>query len=204
MNNYKEELEKNRMVLIKSFVSPERAREWAARAKEGVATRVDRAEAEAKNLDEGGAYNHGIASAQDSYRILPEIFGIYESLTTYLSDLTGREVITSPYEKSTVTLKVYDKPNDQQGWHKDTNAFTALLVLTDTVGNYGTEIERTDGTVFNLENEAGDLWLMYGREIRHRVPPIPEGKWRVTVPMNYYFSDDTWRPEGMDDLVYGM
>jgi hypothetical protein len=204
VRTYKETLEETRTVLIKNFISPDKAREWAQRAKDGVETRVDREGSEAKNLDEGGAYNHGIANALSSYKILPEIFGIYESLPSYLSELTGRQVITSPYEKSTVTLKIYDKPNDQQGWHKDTNAFTALLILTDTGPGYGTEIEGIDGNVFNLENEAGDLWLMYGRELRHRVPPIPEGKWRVTVPMNYYFSDDTWRPEGMDDLVYGM
>lgn len=203
MSNYKEELETNRCTLVKEFIQPDKARAWAQRAREGVKTRLDVDSTEVKNLSEGGAYHHGIADGLESYKILPEIFGIYESLTTYLSELTGRKVITSPYEKSTVTLKVYDKPNDQQSWHKDTNAFTALLILTDTVGNYGTEIEGIDGVTFNLENTAGDLWLMYGRELRHRVPAVPEGKWRVTVPMNYYFVDDTWRPEGMDDLVYG-
>lgn len=204
MTNYKEELEKNRCVLIKSFIDPELAREWALRAKNGVKTRIERDSTEVKNLSEGGAYYHGIAGAEQSYQILPEMFGVYESLTTYLTELTGRKVITSPYKTSTVTLKVYDKPNDQQSWHKDTNAFTALLILTDTKGNYGTEIEGIDGKIFNLENEAGDLWLMYGRELRHRVPEVPEGKWRVTVPMNYYFEDDTWRPADMDELVYGQ
>ena len=203
MSGYKETLEKERSVLIKSFINPELAIKWALRAKSGVKNRIERESSEVKNLSEGGAYHHGIATGQESYDILPEIFGVYEALTMYLTELTGRQVITSPYENSTVTLKVYDKPNDQQSWHKDTNAFTALLILTDTVGNYGTEIEGIDGRVFNLENEAGDLWLMYGRELRHRVPAMPKDKWRVTVPMNYYFVDDIWRPGDMDEMVYG-
>ena len=203
INEYKEILETKGGVLIKRFVAPDIALEWAERARAGVKNRMERESGEVKNLDEGGAYSHGIASASQAKEILPEVFGLYQSTTVFLSDLIGREVISSPYPESSVTLKVYDRPGDQQGWHKDTNPLTALLILTETKGDYGTEIEFKDGTVANLENEPGDLWVMFGRELRHRVPSVPEGKWRVTIPLNYYHPDDTWRPADMDSLVYG-
>lgn len=203
LDTYKEILALKGGVLIKNYVSPEVALQWAEHARAKVSNRMQRDSGEIKNLDEGGAYSHGIASASQVREILPEMFGLYQSTTTFLSLLIDREVITSPYPESSVTLKVYDRPGDQQGWHKDTNPLTALLILTDTKGDYGTEIEFKDGTVGHLENEPGDMWVMFGRELRHRVPSVPEGKWRVTVPLNYYHPDDIWRPADMDALVYG-
>lgn len=203
LKEYQDELKLKGGVLIKGFVEPSVALDWAERARSGVKNRMERESGEVKNLDEGGAYSHGIASASQVKEILPEMFGLYQSTAAFLSLLIERDVITSPYPESSVTLKVYDRPNDQQGWHKDTNPLTALLILTETKGNYGTEIEFNDGTAGNLENNPGDLWVMYGRELRHRVPSVPEGKWRVTVPLNYYHPDDTWRPADMDKLVYG-
>lgn len=198
-----EELKTIGGTLIKSAIAPDVALEWAEKARSNISKRVSREAGAAKDLDEGGARFHGIAAAKQTQQILPELFGVYQAYTTFLSALIDRPVVTSPYAESAVTLKVYDQPGDSQGWHKDTNPFTALLILTETTGTYGTEIEGLDGSRFNLENEPGDMWLMYGRELRHRVPSVPEGKWRVTVPFNYYHPDDFWRPEGMDELVYG-
>ena len=93
-------------------------------------------------------------------------------------------------------------PGDRQGWHRDTNPVTALLILTRTDGDYGTHVQDRHGDAFYVRNEPGDLWIMRGRELRHEVPPVPEGKWRVTVPLNYYHPNDVWRPADMDNLVY--
>jgi len=203
LKKYQDELKLKGGVLIKGFVEPNVALEWAERAKAGIQSRIDRPVIEAKELDEGGERHGKIADAFEAEKVLPEIFGLYQGARLFLSELIERPVICSPYPRSTVTLKVYDRPGDQQGWHRDTNPLTALLIATETLGNYGTEIEARDGSVFNLENQPGDLWVMYGRELRHRVPSIPEGKWRVTIPLNYYHPDDVWRPQGTDNLIYG-
>lgn len=188
--------------MIPGLIPRDVALEWADRAAANVASRVDRDSAEPRNLDEGGAYHHAIADAHRTRQILPEVFGLYAALPVLLTELTGTEVICSPYPASAVTLKVYEQAGDQQGWHYDTNPLTALLILTDTDCGYGTEVRLRDGRTYNLTNKAGDLWVMHGRTIRHRVPPLPAGALRVTVPLNYYYPHDTWRPEGMDDLVY--
>jgi len=189
--------------LVPGVIGRETAHEWAERARVMTTERVDREGMEAVALDEGGAYHHAIADAEGVREILPELFGFYHGACVWLSYITGREVVTSPYGRSAITLKVYDRPGDGQGWHRDTNALTALLVLTDTDGDYGTLVEGRNREHFHVRNKAGDLWLMYGRELRHMVPPVSEGVFRVTVPLNYYFTDDLWRPEDADAMIYG-
>lgn len=191
--------------LIPRMVTPEIALEWAYRARDAITddTRLVRSGYTEGVLDEGGDRAHGILDAYGVRAIIPELFGWYEAARTLIETVVRRDVIVSPYMRSQITLKVYHQAGDQHGWHRDTNPLTALLILTNTVGNYGTEVEGRDGRIFNLKNTAGDLWLMQGRELRHRVPPLPEGAFRVTVPLNYYHPDDVWRPEGTDELVYG-
>jgi hypothetical protein len=204
LDEYRREFQTMGCVLVPHVVPPQVAMEWADRATSAASNRVDREDSgDAVALDEGGAYHHAIADGLEVQKILPELYGFYEGACLWLSYITGRSVITSPYPRSAVTLKVYDRPGDGQGWHRDTNALTALLILTDTDGDYGTLVEGRNLKQFNVRNHAGDLWMMYGRELRHMVPPLPDGVVRVTVPLNYYFTDDVWRPEDADGMIYG-
>lgn len=202
LDNYRDEFAERGLCLVRESINCDVALEWAERACALAEKRVDREPREVKCLDEGGARNHAISDAVATAQSHPELFGFYEVSRLWLSHITQRDVVCSPYQRSAITLKVYDRPGDGQGWHKDTNALTCLLILTETDGNYGTEIEERDGTHLNLRNLPGDCLVMAGRELRHMVPPLPKGKFRVTVPMNYYFTDDLWRPDWADDMVY--
>lgn len=198
--------ERNGWVLIPSAVTASVALDWADRARAAVhdptlGTILNKATSAARNMNEGGAYRHGVVDSLQVRQVIPELFGWYEAARLLLESVVRRPVITSPYERSQITLKVYEE-GGEHGWHRDTNPLTALLLLTETEGDYGTEVEGRDGAVFNVRNQPGDLWVMAGRELRHKVPPVPAGLWRCTVPLNYYHPDDTWRPDGMDDLVY--
>lgn len=189
-------------VVLPSVVAPETALEWAETAAECFPTRVDRTETDPADLDEGGARHYGVADADAVRSRLPELYGFYEAGTTLMSWLFDRAVIRSPHARSAVTVKIYDRPGDCHGWHLDTNPVTAMLILTATPGDWGTEID--DGTrTFHLRNEPGDMLVMFGRQIRHRVPELPDGERRITVPLNYYHPADTWRPTATDRLVYG-
>lgn len=204
LDEHREELRARGCTLVRRAVSPEVALDWAARARRASDQhRVDWEQRPAEFLDDGEPTHHGILNGPQVRKVLPELFGWYELGVLVLSYLVDRPVITSPYGGSAVSLKVYDRPGDCQGWHYDTNPLTALLILTETDGDYGTEVQMRDGSTMCLRNEPGDLWVMLGRELKHRVLPLPEGKVRVTVPLNYYHPDDTWRPEGMDARVYG-
>ena len=192
--------------LIRAAVNPKTAVHWARRAMQATdASRVDKTlTAKPEHLEEGGGYHVRILDALQSQQAIPELFGWYEAGTTLLAHITSRTVITSPYLSSSVTVKVYDRPGDGQSWHRDTNPLTAMLILTETRGSHGTQVELRDGSILSLENEPGDLWVMLGRELRHSVPPLPPEHVRVTVPLNYYHPDDVWRPEGIDGMIYGQ
>lgn len=204
LDEYRAEFLELGCTMIPRAVSPEVALEWAARGRAAADQfRVDWDERPAEFLDDGEPTHHGILNGPQVRKAVPELFGWYECAVNLLAYLADRPVITSPYGSSAISLKVYHQPGDRQGWHYDTNPLTGLLILTETDGDYGTEVQMRDGTTLTLRNDPGDLWVMLGRELKHRVLPLPEGKVRVTVPLNYYHPNDTWRPEGMDERVYG-
>ena len=49
---------------------------------------------------------------------------------------------------------------------------------------------------------CGCIAVFKGRECLHRVPALNKPQFRVTIPMNYYFEDDVWRPEWVDEAIY--
>lgn len=194
--------QKQGLVVIPEVISREQAADWARRAiiDSHRAHRIDRE-------DETGAdgrtmRHHFVLDALQVQAIIPELWDFYQKLPAFVAPIVGREVILSPYERSAVNVKVY-APGDDHGWHYDTNALTALLYLTETDSETGTLVEL-DGETFPLIAKPGDLLVMNGREINHKVRAVPEhAPTRVTVPLNLYYPDDIGRPEDTDELVYG-
>jgi hypothetical protein len=155
-----------------------------------------------ETLDEGGAYRHALLEGETVRRCLPELYGFYLGLPLSVEAIVCRPIVLSPYPRSAVNVKFYEAPGGEQGWHRDTNAVTALLYLTDD--GHPTVVENLRGEVEDIGHQPGDLLLMQGRRCRHHVPPMSPGTpARLTVPLNLYHPDDTWRPEAIDSLVYG-
>lgn len=136
-----------------------------------------------------------LAAGHDATQAFPELVGLYHAARLITEAVTCRPVILSPYQSSGVTVKVYG-PLDEQEWHRDSNPVAALLVL------------RGDGPQFKGDRctvrcEAGTLLVFAGRARWHRVPPMGPEEWKVAVPFNLYHPEDTWRPAGQDERVYG-
>jgi hypothetical protein len=102
-------------------------------------------------------------------------------------------------------------PGSQYEWHVDSNPLTGLLFVTDhRVGRGGEIVFRPDPLVRPTENweliipaRAGNLLLFDAREAAHTVLPVSEPIQRISVPMNYYFSDSSChRPEDLDHYLY--
>jgi hypothetical protein len=184
------------------------ARRWAATAEAVMEERgadvelATEGSGEEQAFDEGGAYHHDLLDGLTVRAELPELWGFYLALPHAVEAVVCREIIRSPYPRSAVNVKIYRAPGGTQGWHRDTNAVTALLYLTDD--GHPTVVENLRGEEEEIPHEAGDLLLMQGRRCRHWVPPMsPDTPNRLSVPLNLYHPDDTWRPEGIDDVVYG-
>lgn len=182
---------------------------WAAAildaVMDGAGARIDRpGNGLERFLDEGGPYHHWTLDTDALSDAIPDVQDWYAHKVSELTEYWHRPVIVSPYHRSALTGKVYGRAGDCQGWHRDTNPVTALLCLTGVDGDWGTNLVQRDGVLVQVRTRPGDLVVFYGRELRHFVPRFPEGEEaRVTIPANYYHPDDQWRPDGIDDLVYG-
>lgn len=161
-------------------------------------------------LDGGGDYRYEVFDMKDVTHYFSELVLLYHSLLPMLSIITHNDVITSPHPGSEITLKVYQGKGATQGWHYDTNAITALLYLTtNQEGATICEIKKHHPRwrtpqieVLKIYPKAGSLLLMKGREVWHCSEALSSGS-KVVVPLNYYLKDDTWRPDGIDELIYG-
>jgi hypothetical protein len=138
---------------------------------------------------------------------LPEMGHWYQALVPTVSILTHQDVVASPYEDSRLNLLVYDRPGSAIGWHRDTNPITFLLYLSDNAEG-GTEcrlLPRRPGgprRVRTFLPRAGAVLLMQGRWVPHRGLPVGR-EVKVVAPWNYYAADDAWRPQGLDERLYG-
>lgn len=158
--------------------------------------RIDLDSRPARNLDEGGPYHHWAAPTDLSLTILPVLDGLYHAARLVTEAVTCRPVILSPYPQSRITLKVYGF-RDCQGWHRDTNPVTALLVLRGSSPTFGArQIDRPAPVA------PGSLLVFAGRHFRHMVPAEERRVPKVAVAFNLYHPEDTWRPADMDGLVY--
>ena len=127
-----------------------------------------------------------------------ELVDIYHHLRDVMSTELSREVILSPYEMSSINIKIYPPSSGSQGWHYDTQPLTCLLYLSE---GSQTLIELEDGSLYGVDPKPGTLLVMEGRRMKHKVGvngPAP----RVTVPFNFYYPHDTYRPAYVDEAIY--
>lgn len=145
----------------------------------------------------GGKSDYRIIDANGVNEFFPEVMDAYLDCRSLTSEVVGRDVIFSPYHQSSVNIRYY-KAGCSGGDHFDTQPVTCLLFLSDG-GPLDIEIQ---GTRYLIPPLPGCAAFFHGRDMRHGVP-ASDGKVRITAPLNYYFDDDTERPDYIDKLCYG-
>lgn len=181
------------LTLLRGAVDRTVVDRWVERLADytGQWTRVD-ADTDDEPVEGHGTHRHySLLDGDAVRRVLPELFGWYHGIRWWAEDVTERSVIVSPYSRSSVNVKLYSG-GDAQDWHYDSNALTALLYLTATDPDTATQFRPFPDVIRHMEAAPGDLLLMKGREVLHRVPSLPDGTFRITCPLNLYYSDDTW------------
>lgn len=162
-----------------------------------------------KVSDLGGRYLHHIFKGEDVRQHLPELTTTYHSLLPLVSMVTCSDVVVSPYPRSDINIKVYPPGGGTLGEHFDTNGITVLLFLTtNREAPLRMKIPRAHPSRKepwierrSIHAEAGSVLLMRGREVLHDCEPtVTEQK--ITVVMNFYRRDDTWRPAQFDSFAY--
>lgn len=165
------------------------------------------------DLEFDGRYLHYLADGPRVRRSFPELESVYHLLRIFLVTLTSRDVIVSPHKVSDITINGYPPGGGTLGAHYDTNGITVLIYLTtNTEGPLRLEIEHDDpwrGTSMELSRSAvkkeilpvaGSMVVMQGRRVRHDSAPMRE-EFKAVAIFNYYWTGDTRRPEGLDDVA---
>ena len=142
-------------------------------------------------------------SVLDGYAVaerLPILTGIYHGLTPFLRIPFAREVIPSPYPRSGVNVLDYP-PGGTMEPHRDTNPVQAVLHLNDDYEGGRLVLNPDGGPQASVKLATGELLVFPGRLVEHSVEEIVSGH-RFVVTFNYYYPDDTWRPDWVDATIY--
>ncbi len=146
---------------------------------------------------------HGFRAAH----VLPALVYLQGAVQMVAETVTNQRVLTSPFEKSGLTVR-HMVGGGEHGWHVESNSVTGLLYLSghrssDGGGALEYCAPGTREPVLRFWPQVGDLVILRGHDLWHRVPPLPAGVERVVAVFNMYHVGDVSRPEGLDGLHYG-
>ncbi len=149
----------------------------------------------------GGISHYFTLDGANTRAVVPELVGWYDAIRHLVAAVVDEPaLILSPYERSAVNVKLYPARLGSQGWHHDSNVVSALLYLTE--GGSSTEMVDLQGETAWSMCHPGNLLILNGREVLHRVPPNETDTARIVAPMNYYLPWDTTRPAWVDRAIY--
>lgn len=151
-------------------------------------------------LDAGGVYNYRALDGVGVATWFPELEDWYHAACPLVEMIVGETVMTSPYEGSTITAKQYPPDVGRQGCHRDTNPISVVTFLT--TGGAPTHIDPgNDRPLILVPPVARAVLVFPGQILDHWVPSSPVA--RACAVFNYYTPAGFWRPDGIDEIVYG-
>lgn len=118
--------------------------------------------------------------------------GLY--MLRHLIDMLGDDDLIWPIDKAMCIYKQYQDKGDEHGWHYEGNDYTGLLYLSvDCVGGDLIVIDRSthtpdgtaNGTQIRVTPNSGDIYLLKGHDVLHKVEPIERG-FRALLVYNFY------------------
>lgn len=139
-----------------------------------------------------------VAPTSAAYASVPALAPLAGVVRRLAEGVTGRPVTPCPYPESACTVKVY-QPGDEQGPHRDSNPLTGLLILRGELP----VLRDLDVPEWPLGRDmTGWLAIFQGRRLWHGVPRLANGPSKVVAVYNLYHPGDTWRPDGIDRIIY--
>jgi hypothetical protein len=130
--------------------------------------------------------------------LAPFIADLYRSpaLIAWLSQLAGEPLqVAPPDDPHAYALYFYSRPGDHIGWHYDTSyyagrRYTVLLGVIDESScrlDYELHTREEDATVVpgSVQIPPGGLVFFDGDKLRHRISPLGENEFRVSLTFEY-------------------
>ncbi|MCP9456370.1 MAG: 2OG-Fe(II) oxygenase [Nitrospira sp.] len=189
--------EQEEFLVIKQFLSRAYVEEVLVPQAEGVKSEINR------NYIPGHKKG-GSVSYYTVQEKAPGFLDLYrsESFRTFLSRLTGKELMRCPdHDPHSCALYYYTEPGDHIGFHYDTSyykgaRYTILMGLVDRsvscklvcelFRNHPTKQPRR----LELVTEPGDLVMFNGDKLWHAVTPLGAGEERIVLTMEYVTNPD--------------
>ena len=132
-------------------------------------------------------------------KIFPEFFDLYVSMVPTLEKLVGEKVYTSAWPRSAINVNYMVDSANKVGLHVDSNPLTLMLFLST---GRPTEFILDNGAKYSMLPDYGRAGIFFGKLLKHRVPPGPGNKGRISLPFCYYTESDFSRADWFDDYVY--
>jgi hypothetical protein len=123
---------------------------------------------------------------------LPWLVDLYRGpLTALASRASGHAMVPSCSDRTGVNVNALDGPGGRYELHVDSNPVTGLLFVTGhDAGSGGQLLFEADSGPILIDPEPGLFITFDARNLPHAVTPLTGRTVRVSVPMNFYSSDE--------------
>lgn len=149
----------------------------------------------------GGDLRHTAFDRNECDEFFREVGENYIKFLDLARAITGKSLVPSPYTRSAYYTKIYNAPNDRQGWHHDTNDISVVVYLTSDPDGGGTDIRTPSGIEQIVMPQQGSALIMNGRECWHQaLQPTVQ---KVTILYNYYLLPVRERDPRLDAIIFG-
>jgi hypothetical protein len=136
---------------------------------------------------------------------LPWLHELYHGkLLELASNFKEKEVFPSNDLESGVNINILRGKGSRYEWHVDANPVTGLLfVTTHKEGEGGELVFRLPEKSISVYPKSGKFIVFDAREIDHAVMPLIQADERISIPINFYFSNQAQeRPDDLDEYLY--
>lgn len=158
-----------------------------------------------REVEENYRYPIRLADGELVTKFLPWLQKLYvNQLLDWSSEVFKKQLYPAIDIRSSININCLQGLGARYEWHVDTNPATGVLYCTTTNNETGGElIFSREGKECVVYTVVGDFLAFDARQIPHRVAPLKVDSDRISVPMNFYTSqEDQYRPSDLDSYLY--
>lgn len=138
--------------------------------------------------------------------LIPWLDCLYRNEFKHIAaQVAGCPVYCSKTLINTININILNRNGQRYERHVDSNPLTGLLFVTTTAEDGGGALKfEFPDRVIRIAPIAGTVLYFSATDVPHAVEPLSATEPRISIPMNYYFEEDSQdRPSGLDYILYG-
>lgn len=147
-----------------------------------------------------------VVTGEKIEQYLPWLFRLYEnSMRSLAAEFFGRDLYVSSDRANAININALRGLGSAYERHVDSNSVTGLLFCTTLcAGDGGALVFDSEAGAIAVYPQAGLFLAFDATATPHYVTPLRRNLTRLSIPMNYYFSENNQnRPNDLDNYLYG-